>query len=174
MAVDMAEWARNRPDAAASGSRVDDEFNQRLQQNTAEDPVPTRVYDPEEAQNLLGGGDRSPQQMENMSHLLEAHLQEIEDQLDSMDPIMLLSDEQELPEDHADQILELVDNWGDGFPELLADISPESAIAIANSVQKMMQRYEPMLVAAWLWRAGALITSGGSEEDSQNSQEPTQ
>ena len=94
--------------------------------------------------------------MENLVLLVRQHLPEIEEQLGSMEPASLLADDQELPEHEADQMLELVNEWDDGLPELLSQIAPEDAIAISEQVQDEVQEMDPMLIAAWLWRAGEL------------------
>ena len=105
---------------------------------------------------MQGGGTKSPEQMENLVLLVRTHLQEIEEQVQSMEPTTLLADDMELPEDHADKILELVDTWDDGLPELLSGIAPEDAIAVGEQVKDEVQEVEPILIGAWLWRAGEL------------------
>lgn len=73
-----------------------------------------------------------------------------------MEPTILLSDDQELPEDMADKIVELVDGWGDGLPEMLQGIDPMDAIAVAQMVADEITTVDPILVGAWLWRTGEL------------------
>lgn len=138
--ADMKEWSSQR----APGGGFD------------EDPVPTEELPPEETARMQGGGTKSPEQMENLVLLVRTHLQEIEEQVQSMEPTTLLADDMELPEDHADKILELVDTWDDGLPELLSGIAPEDAIAVGEQVKDEVQEVEPILIGAWLWRAGEL------------------
>lgn len=122
-----------------------------------EDPVPHEEMDPNEADPMkVGGQSKTVEQMENLALLVRQHLPEIEEQLGSMEPASLLADDQELPEHEADQMLELVNEWDDGLPELLSQIAPEDAIAISEQVQDEVQEMDPMLIAAWLWRAGEL------------------
>lgn len=131
--------------------------NWSQQKSREEDPVPTEAMDEGEADPMkVGGQSKSPEQMENIVILVRQHLNEIEEEIQSMEPTALLSDDQELPEDASDKILELVDGWDDGLPELLSGIAPEDAIAVADQVQDAIQEVDPMLVGAWLWRAGEL------------------
>jgi hypothetical protein len=144
--ADMKNWAQNRdgsPYGDAEGGA------------SSEDPVPSEEVPPEEAE-AMASGSKSPEQMENLLMLLKQHLPEIEEQVRSMEPTMLLSDDQELPEHDSDQLLELVDTWDDGFPELLARIAPEDAITLGEQVRDEIQELEPILIAAWMWRAGEL------------------
>lgn len=136
---DMQSWASNRP-------------------GTGEDPIPTEEVPPEIGQDAQNGGlgNKTPEQLENMIFLVRQHLPEIEEQLSYMEPAVLLSDGQELPEDQADQILELMDTWEDGLPELLSGVFPDEALAVAEALGNEIQEVEPVLVGAWLWRAGEL------------------
>jgi hypothetical protein len=95
--------------------------------------------------------------MENLVELTRNHLPEIEEQLAAMNPQMLLSDDQELPENDADRVLELVDTWDDGMPQLLSGISPDEAIQVSQALENEIQEVQPILVGAWIWRAGELV-----------------
>lgn len=141
--ADMDAWARNRPGQPVGGA-------------TQEDPVPMEEIPPEQM-NIEGGATKSPEQMENLVDLLRTHLPELEEQIMAMNPTMLLSDDQELPENDADRILELVDTWDDGLPELLSGIGPEEAIQASEALKSEVQELEPILVGAWIWRAGQLV-----------------
>ena len=122
-----------------------------------EDPVPQEEMDPNEVDPMAAGGaSRSAEQLENIVFLVRKHLPEIEEQVQNMEPVALLSDDQELPEEDSDQLLELLDQWDDGLPELLSGIAPDDTIAVAEQVQEDIQEVDPMLIAAWLWRAGEL------------------
>lgn len=122
-----------------------------------EDPVPQDELDPNEVDPMAAGGaSRTAGQLENIVFLVRKHLPEIEEQIQNMEPVVLLSDDQELPEEDSDQLLELLDQWDDGLPELLSGIAPDDTITVAEQVQEDIQEVDPMLVAAWLWRAGEL------------------
>lgn len=138
--ADLQNWSQNRGPAMGQ----------------EEDPVPTEELSPEEQEAQMGGATKTPDQMENIILLSRQHLPEIEEQIRSMNPAMLLSDDQELPENDADKLYELVDTWDDGLPELLSGISPEEAIQISEVLAPEIQELEPILVGAWLWRAGEL------------------
>jgi len=126
-------------------------------QGPEEDPVPHEELDPSRAEALgSGSGALSPEQLENIVTLTRNHLPQIEESVQTMEPTILLADDQELPEDMADKILELVDGWGDGLPEMLKSIAPEDAIAVAQALAGEIAEVEPILVGAWLWRAGEL------------------
>ena len=73
--------------------------------------------------------------MDQLILLTRMHLPEIEEQIHGMVPEVLLNDEVELPEEHADQILKMVDLWRDRLPELLSGIMPNNAMAF-NIVQR--------------------------------------
>lgn len=139
--ADLQNWSQNRGQPA---------------EQTSEDPVPMEEVPPEQAE-IQGGATRSPEQMENLVELTRNHLPEIEEQLASMNPQMLLSDDQELPENDADKVLELVDTWDDGMPQLLSGISPEEAIQVSQAIENEIQEVQPILVGAWIWRAGELV-----------------
>jgi len=139
--LDMQNWAQGRPG------------------QSGEDPVPSEEIPPELGKDAASGGmgNKTPDQMENIVTLVRQHLPEIEEQLQNMEPTMLLSDGQELPEQDADQILELTDSWNDGLPELLSGIFPDEAITVSEALSNEIQEVEPILVGAWLWRAGELV-----------------
>ena len=139
--ADLQNWSQNRGQPA---------------EQTSEDPVPMEEVPAEQAE-IAGGATRSPEQMENLVELTRNHLPEIEEQLASMNPQMLLSDDQELPENDADKVLELVDTWDDGMPQLLSGISPEEAIQVSQALENEIQEVQPILVGAWIWRAGELV-----------------
>lgn len=137
MAVDMKAWSQG--------------------QSQDEDPVPMEELPEEQAGNLQSGsGKMSPEMMENLATLVRPHLPQIEEEVQDMEPTILLSDDQELPEDMADKIIELVDGWGDGLPEMLQGIDPMDAIAVAQMVADEITTVDPILVGAWLWRTGEL------------------
>jgi hypothetical protein len=140
--MDMQSWAKNRPPPGGE-----------------EDPVPSEEVPPEMGLDAKQGGmgNKTPDQMENIVTLMRQHLPEVESQLGNMDPVMLLSDGQELPEGEADQLLELLDTWDDGLPELLSGIFPDEAITVSEALANEIQEVEPVLVAAWMWRAGELV-----------------
>lgn len=139
--MDMQSWAKNRP------------------QTGEEDPVPSEEVPEELGRNAQEGGmgNKTPDQMENIVTLMRQHLPEVEEQLGNMDPTIMLSDGQELPEHEADQLLELLDTWDDGLPELLSGIYPDEAITVSETLASEIQEVEPILVAAWMWRAGELV-----------------
>ena len=139
--ADLQNWSQNRGQPA---------------EQTEEDPVPMEEVPPEQAE-IEGGPTRSPEQMENLVELTRNHLPEIEEQLASMNPQMVLSDDQELPANDADKMLELVDTWDDGMPQLLSGISPEEAIQVSQALENEIQEVQPILVGAWIWRAGELV-----------------
>ena len=139
--ADLQNWSKNRQSPA---------------KQTEEDPVPMEEVPAEQAE-IPGGATRSPEQMENLVELTRNHLPEIEEQLAGMNPQMLLSDDQELPENDADKLLELVDTWDDGMPQLLSGISPEEAIQVSQALENEIQEVQPILVGAWIWRAGELV-----------------
>lgn len=137
MALDMQNWSRG--------------------QSQDEDPVPFEELPPEQVENLQSGsGNMTTDQLENLVQLVRPHLQQIEEQVMGMDPNMLLAEEMELPEDLADPILELVDTWGDGLPEMLQNIDPADAITVSQALADEVTEAEPILIGAWLWRAGQL------------------
>lgn len=140
MALDMTNWAKQRSPV----------------QGTEEEPVPTSEVSPEEVKANSGSGEKTPDQMENLVDLVRNHIPQIEEEVQKMDPSMLLADDQELPEDASDQILELVDTWKDGLPEMLSGIAPEDAIAISDALEGEIAEVDPILIGAWLWRAGEL------------------
>lgn len=140
--ADLENWSKNRPSEMGGASK--------------EDPIPMEEVPPEQM-NVEGGVTKSPEQMENLVELMRNHLPEVTEQLMSMNPTMLLSDDQELPENDADRVLELVDTWDDGLPELLSGISPEEAIQASDALSNEIQELEPILVGAWIWRAGQLV-----------------
>lgn len=123
-----------------------------------EDPVPMEEVPPEIGHPQIKGGlgDKTPEQLENIITLADNHLNQIEEELHSMNPVLLLSDDQELPEEDADKIVEILDDWSDGLPELLTGISAEEAIAVSEALKEHIREVEPILVGAWLWRAGQL------------------
>ncbi len=123
-----------------------------------EDPVPMEEVPPEIGHPQIKGGlgDKTPDQLENIISLADNHLDQIEEELHSMNPVLLLSDDQELPEEDADKIVEILDDWSDGLPELLTGISAEEAIAVSEALKERIKEVEPILVGAWLWRAGQL------------------
>lgn len=126
-------------------------------QKEEEDPVPQEELEPERADQFQSGsGKMSPEQMENLVSMLRPHVPQIEEEVQDMDPTSLLSDDQELPEDSADKILELIDTWGDGTPELLKEIDPQDAIAISDMLSGDITEVDPILVGAWIFRAGEL------------------
>lgn len=139
--ADLQNWSKNRQSPA---------------KQTEEDPVPMEEVPAEQAE-IPGGATRSPEQMENLVELTRNHLPEIEEQLAGMNPQMMLSDDQELPENDADKVLELVDTWDDGMPQLLSGISPEEAIQVSQALENEIQEVQPILVGAWIWRAGELV-----------------
>lgn len=125
--------------------------------NQDEDPVPFEELDPDSAGKLSSGSGKIPQDMlENIVTLVRGHLPQIEEEVQDMEPTILLSDDQELPEDMADRIVELMDNWGDGLPEMLRGIDPQDALAVSEVLSGEITTVEPVLVGAWLWRAGEL------------------
>lgn len=140
--ADLSNWSQNRSTSKAG--------------QTTEDPVPMEEV-PKEQAEIPGGATKTPEQMENLVELTRNHLQEIEEQLTMMNPQMLLSDDQELPENDADRILELVDTWDDGMPDLLSGISPDEAIQVSQALENEIQELQPILVGAWIWRAGELV-----------------
>jgi uncharacterized protein YecA (UPF0149 family) len=140
--ADLQNWSQNRPDSVGP--------------QTEEDPVPMEEIPPEQAE-IPGGATKTPEQMENLVELTRNHLPEIEEQLAAINPQMLLSDDQELPENDADRILELVDTWDDGMPQLLSGISPDEAIMVSQALENEIQEVQPILVGAWIWRAGELV-----------------
>lgn len=123
-----------------------------------EDPVPMEEVPPEIGHPQIKGGlgDKTPDQLENIISLADNHLDQIEEELHTMNPVLLLSDDQELPEEDADKIVEILDDWSDGLPELLTGISAEEAIAVSEALKERIKEVEPILVGAWLWRAGQL------------------
>ncbi len=139
--ADLQNWSQNRGQPA---------------EQTEEDPVPMEEVPAEQAE-IPGGATRSPEQMENLVELTRNHLPEIEEQLAGMNPQMRLSDDQELPENDADKVLELVDTWDDGMPQLLSGISPDEAIQVSQALENEIQEVQPILVGAWIWRAGELV-----------------
>lgn len=139
--ADLQNWSKNRQSPA---------------KQTEEDPVPMEEVPAEQAE-IPGGATRSPEQMENLVELTRNHLPEIEEQLAGMNPQMMLSDDQELPENDADKVLELVDTWDDGMPQLLSGISPDEAIQVSQALENEIQEVQPILVGAWIWRAGELV-----------------
>jgi len=139
---DLSNWSQNR-DSPIGGQ-------------TTEDPVPMEEVPPEQVE-IPGGATKTPEQMENLVELTRNHLPEIEEQLMMMNPQMLLSDDQELPENDADRILELVDTWDDGMPQLISGISPDEAIQVSQALENEIQELQPILVGAWIWRAGELV-----------------
>lgn len=139
--ADLQNWSKNRQSPA---------------KQTEEDPVPMEEVPAEQAE-IPGGATRSPEQMENLVELTRNHLPEIEEQLAGMNPQMMLSDDQELPENDADKVLELVDTWDDGMPQLLSGISPDEAIQVSQALESEIQEVQPILIGAWIWRAGELV-----------------
>ena len=139
--ADLQNWSKNRQSPA---------------KQTEEDPVPMEEVPAEQAE-IPGGATRSPEQMENLVELTRNHLPEIEEQLAGMNPQMMLSDDQELPENDADKVLELVDTWDDGMPQLLSGISPEEALQVSQALESEIQEVQPILIGAWIWRAGELV-----------------
>ena len=139
--ADLQNWSKNRQSPA---------------KQTEEDPVPMEEVPAEQAE-IPGGATRSPEQMENLVELTRNHLPEIEEQLAGMNPQMVLSDDQELPENDADKVLELVDTWDDGMPQLLSGISPEEALQVSQALENEIQEVQPILIGAWIWRAGELV-----------------
>lgn len=140
--ADLSNWSQNR-----AGSKAG---------QTTEDPVPMEEV-PREQVEIPGGATKTPEQMENLVELTRNHLPEIEEQLMMMNPQMLLSDDQELPENDADRVLELVDTWDDGMPQLISGISPDEAIQVSQALENEIQELQPILVGAWIWRAGELV-----------------
>lgn len=139
MAIDMNAWAQSRGGEAP-------------EEPQSQDPVP--MEDAPEDEDAPAS--KSPEDLENLGMIVQRHLPEIEAQVQMLNPEMLLSVESELPENDADRILELIDTWGDGFTNLASGISESDAIALSQSVADSVVEVEPILVGAWVFRAGQL------------------
>lgn len=153
MALDLSNWSQARGDQPRSTPEGWD---------APKDQEPFPGDEPFEGSDAMEG--KTPNEMDQLILLARMHLPEIEAQIHDMIPEVLLNDEVELPEDHADQILEMVDLWRDGLPELLSGISPDEALAVQEGVQNEIVEVEPILVGAWLWRAGQLTTPNEDDE----------
>lgn len=133
--------------------------SEAMGKSTKEDPVPT-----EEGDIQTQGAGKTPEQLQDLIMLVRQHLPEIEEMLQTAGPQSwpsFLADDRELPEDVSDPILEMLDGWSDGFPEMLAGLEPDTAIMVAQQCADQIQELDPILVAAWLWRAGELASLGG-------------
>jgi len=154
MALDLSNWSQARGEQPPTSPQGWDAPKN-------EEPFPgDQPFDGEDAMS-----GKTPAEMDQLILLTRMHLPEIEEQIHGMIPEVLLNDEVELPEDHADQILEMVDLWRDGLPELLSGIMPDEAMAIQEAIQNEIVEVEPILVGAWIWRAGELTTDSGDNED---------
>lgn len=133
MAVDMNAWSQSRGGAAPA----------------PEEDVPEEEMNP-------GPPAKSEEELENLAMSVERHMPQIETQIQMMNPESLLAVETELPEEEADRILEMVDTWGDGFSELASGITEPDAIRLSEMVNDSVLEVEPILVGAWVFRAGQL------------------
>lgn len=137
------EWAKNY--GKDSGAPPVDE----------EEPMPQEEPDGDEGQEEPMG-TKSPEDLDTIVELARAHLPEIEESLQGMEPETLLRVDEELPEESADVILEMIENWEDGLPDLLTDISEPEALHVSEMLAEDVTEVDPVLVGAWLFRAGQL------------------
>lgn len=152
MALDLSNWSQARGEKPPTSPQGWD---------APKNDEPFPGDEPFEGNDAMSG--KTPAEMDQLILLTRMHLPEIEEQIHGMVPEVLLNDEVELPEDHADQILEMVDLWRDGLPELLSGIMPDEAMAVQEAIQNEIVEVEPILVGAWIWRAGELTSP--SEDD---------
>ena len=104
-------------------------------------------------------GDQEEEGDERMSLLIELIKEfrpQIEESVASMDPEVLLNVEEELPEDVANGLVESLGQMGE-LPDMLDNIDEKTAIAATNMIEEELENTEPMVFAAWLYRAGELV-----------------
>lgn len=144
MATNMAAWAASR-----SGAEPDGDEPVSGHPSVSDEDVDSTDPDNEEP-------TKSPEDLQDLAEVVVEHLPEIEAQIQMLHPRMLLTVERELDEDDADKILELIDSWGDGFDALVSGISEPDAIALSDMIGDEVAEVEPILVGAWVFRAGQL------------------
>ena len=144
MATNMAAWSASR-----NGEELDGDEPISGHPSVGDEEVDSEDPDNEEP-------TKSPEDLQDLAGIVVEHLPEIEAQIQMLHPRMLLTVERELDEDDADKILELIDSWGDGFDALVSGISEPDAIALSEMVSDEVAEVEPILVGAWVFRAGQL------------------
>ncbi len=144
MATNMAAWSASR-----NGEEPDGDEPTSGHPSVGDEEVDSKDPDNEEP-------TKSPEDLQDLAGIVTEHLPEIEAQIQMLHPRMLLTVERELDEDDADKILELIDSWGDGFDALVSGISEPDAIALSEMVSDEVAEVEPILVGAWVFRAGQL------------------
>lgn len=144
MATNMAAWSASR-----NGEEPADDEPTNGHPSVGDEEVDSEDPDNEEP-------TKSPEDLQDLAGIVAEHLPEIEAQIQMLHPRMLLTVERELDEDDADKILELIDSWGDGFDALVSGISEPDAIALSEMIQDEVAEVEPILVGAWVFRAGQL------------------
>lgn len=121
-----------------------------------DEPMPHEEPDGDEGGQEEPMGTKSPEDLDTIVELARAHLPEIEESLQGMEPETLLRVDEELPEESADVILEMIEGWEDGLPDLLTDISEPEALHVSEMLSEDVTEVDPVLVGAWLFRAGQL------------------
>lgn len=142
MAMNMQAWSQSRSGEEPDGDEA-----------PASNAVPHEEVDSENPDEVPS---KSPEDLQDLAELTVEHMAEIEAQIQMLHPRMLLAVERELDEEDADKILEMIDSWGDGYADLVAGISEPDAITLSETIADEVIEVEPILVGAWVFRAGQL------------------
>lgn len=113
--------------------------------------------EPETSETPVEDEEAPPSEYDRLIELVRMYLPEIEENAANIPEEELTTFQSELSQEAADSIVELLDGFDESFAQMAAGIDEDGVTQVTTAVMDDLEYIEPVVFAAWLYRAGQLV-----------------